>query len=124
MIFITYYFHSLFRFGGDPWQDCPDTETKGLNTCFIPRQYNRGYTQKIRVTATNPLGTAKTETTFNPDLESKSQRGVSLSPCRSLLVLFLETQYYQGRNIFHKKVFCCCCLFFVAVVFKYGIKNF
>ncbi|XP_072032450.1 cytokine receptor-like factor 1 [Amphiura filiformis] len=58
------------QFGGNSWQNCPDTQTKGSNTCFVSQDNHRGYTQKVRVTATNPLGTAVEEITFNPDLET------------------------------------------------------
>ncbi|XP_022087881.1 cytokine receptor-like factor 1 [Acanthaster planci] len=54
------------RYGSGDWKDCPKFGGRGRNTCVVSRNHNNGYSQLIRITSTNHLGSASSEIHFNP----------------------------------------------------------
>ncbi|XP_072043737.1 protein sidekick-1-like isoform X2 [Amphiura filiformis] len=51
----------------DPWIACPDSKTKGENSCYIP---NATSLQHVRVNSSNVLGSHTDSTSFNLDTQS------------------------------------------------------
>ncbi|XP_071800303.1 cytokine receptor-like factor 1 [Asterias amurensis] len=54
-------------YGRNDWRDCPKLDGRGSQTCMVPRNQNNGFSQLVRVTASNLLGSSTSEIRFNPE---------------------------------------------------------
>nr|XP_006811310.1 PREDICTED: phosphatidylinositol phosphatase PTPRQ-like [Saccoglossus kowalevskii] len=58
-----------FYYSGNLWNDCPNSITKGPNSCYFDTYTNLGSEHSMRVTSTNQLDTDNKIIAFNPDTQ-------------------------------------------------------
>ena len=101
----------IHRYGRNDSRDCPKLDERGSQTCMVPRNQNNGFSQLVRVTASNLLGSSTSEIRFNPETSSEYRATNSLPmsnrPFAKPRFLFVESGSGSAGN-------------FESVHFRYG----